>query len=231
VGVTLRAEVLVPTVVITGANRGIGLAFARAFKERGYTVVGTTREPQVAVELASLGVRVEEVDVTDDASVAQLGERLAGMPVDRLINNAGVLRRDRLDQLDSAAILRQFDVNALGPLRVSQALVANLRASSNAGIVAITSRMGSIADNTSGAFYGYRMSKAALNAAMKSLCIDLSPIPVMVVHPGYVRTRLTGELGDLTPDDAVARMMPLIENMTPANSGRFYHRDGHELPW
>lgn len=220
-----------PTVVITGANRGIGLAFARAFKERGWAVVGTTREPQAATELASLGVRIEEVDVTDDASVAQLGERLTGVPVDRLINNAGVLRRDRLDQLDSAAILRQFDVNALGPLRVSQALVSNLRASNNAGVCAITSRMGSIADNTSGAFYGYRMSKAALNAAMKSLCIDLAPIPVMVVHPGYVRTRLTGELGDLTPDEAVARMMPLIENMTPANSGRFYHRDGHELPW
>jgi NAD(P)-dependent dehydrogenase (short-subunit alcohol dehydrogenase family) len=221
----------VATVVITGANRGIGLAFAKAYHERGATVIGTTREPQSADELTDLGVRVEEVDVTDDASVAQLGERLAGITVDRLINNAGVLRRDRLDQLDSAAILRQFDVNALGALRVSQVLVANLRASSNPGIVAMTSRMGSIADNTSGAFYGYRMSKAALNAAMKGLCIDLAPIPVMVIHPGYVRTRLTGELGDLTPEEAVARMLPLIDHISPANSGRFYHRDGHELPW
>jgi NAD(P)-dependent dehydrogenase (short-subunit alcohol dehydrogenase family) len=221
----------VPTVVITGANRGIGLAFAKAFRDRGYSVIGTSREPQEADELAALGVRVEEVDVTDDASVAHFADRLAGVAVDRLINNAGVLRRDRIDQLDPVAILRQFDVNALGPLRVSQALMPNLRLSSSPGVVAITSRMGSIADNSSGAFYGYRMSKAALNAAMKSLAIDLAPIPVMLLHPGYVRTRLTGDLGDLTADEAVARMMPLIEGLSLADSGKFYHRDGHTLAW
>jgi NAD(P)-dependent dehydrogenase (short-subunit alcohol dehydrogenase family) len=219
------------TVLITGANRGIGLAFARAFRKRGDEVIGTAREPAVADDLAHTGARVEELDVSDDASVSSLQERVRGLPIDLLILNAGILRRDRLDSVDPAAVLRQFDVNALGALRTVLALQANLRMSGNPRIVAMTSRMGSIEDNTSGGFYGYRASKCALNAIMKTLSIDLAPWPVIAVHPGYVRTRLTGNSGDLTAEEAVERMLDLVDRLDRSMTGRFYHRDGHELPW
>jgi len=219
------------TVVITGANRGIGLAFAKVYHSRGDTVIGTTREPAEATELAQLGVQVEELEVTDDASVANFAERIAGRPVDLLINNAGVLRRDRLDSFDPATILRQFDVNALGTLRVSQALAANLKLAPQPRLVAMTSRMGSIEDNNSGGFYGYRASKAALNAIVKCLSIDLEPWPVALLHPGYVRTRMTGNQGDLTAEEAVERMLLVIDRLDASMTGKFFHRDGHELPW
>lgn len=219
------------TIVITGANRGIGLAFARAFVGRGDRVIGTVRRPEEAEELSSVGARLEELEVTDDASVAALAERLAGEPVDLLINNAGVLRRDRFDSADPATLLRQFDVNAIGPLRLSRALLPNLKLAANPKIVNVTSRMASISDNASGGFYGYRASKAALNAITKSLAVDLSPWPVVVVHPGYVRTRLTNHQGDVSAEEAVERMLVLIDKLDASSSGRFYHRDGHELPW
>lgn len=219
------------TVLITGANRGIGLAFARAFAARGDTVVGTAREPATADDLRASGAEVEELDVTDDASVSALAERLSGRRVDLLINNAGILRRDRLDTADAQSLLRQFDVNALGPLRVTKAMVSNLRLSSHPRVVNLTSRMGSIGDNSSGGFYGYRASKAALNAITRSLAIDLAPVPVICVHPGYVRSRMTGNQGDLTPEEAVERMLPLLDRLDRTQSGKFFHRDGHELPW
>jgi NAD(P)-dependent dehydrogenase (short-subunit alcohol dehydrogenase family) len=222
----------VATVLITGANRGIGLAFAREYKKRGDDVIGTTREPAEAGELTDIGARVEELDVADDASVALLADRLGGMPIDLLINNAGILRRDRVDSVDAATVLRQFDVNALGALRVSLALRQNLQIAPNGRIVGMTSRMGSVSDNNSGGFYGYRASKAAMNAILKSLSIDLAPLPVVLIHPGYVRTRLTGNQGDLTPEEAVERMLEtVIDRLDRTMTGRFYHRDGHELPW
>jgi len=219
------------TVLITGANRGLGLAFARALRARGDEVIGTAREPANAEELAALGATVEELEVTDDASVASLAERLEGKPIDLLINNAGILRRDRIESFEPETVLRQFDVNALGPLRVTRALLPNLRLADAPKIVSITSRMGSVEDNSSGGFYGYRASKAALNAVIKSLSIDLDPWPVVVIHPGYVRTRMTGNQGDLSADEAVERMLPLIDHLEASQSGKFFHRDGHELPW
>ncbi len=219
------------TAVITGANRGIGLAFAKALLARGDTVIGTAREPAEAGELANSGAEVEELDVTDDASVTNFAERLQGRSVDLLINNAGILRRDRLDSFDPATLQREFDVNALGPLRVTNALLPSLRLSAKPRIVALTSRMGSIADNNSGGFYGYRASKAALNAVIKSLSIDLDPWPAVVIHPGYVRTRMTGNQGDLTAEEAVERMLLVIDKLDSSMSGKFFHRDGHELPW
>lgn len=219
------------TVLITGANRGLGLAFARAFRARGDEVIGTAREPANAEELTALGATVEELEVTDDASVSSLAERLEGRPIDLLVNNAGILRRDRIESFEPETVLRQFDVNALGPLRVTRALLPNLRLADAPRIVSITSRMGSVEDNSSGGFYGYRASKAALNAIIKSLSIDLDPWPVVVIHPGYVRTRMTGNQGDLTADEAVERMLPLIDRLDATQSGKFFHRDGHELPW
>jgi NAD(P)-dependent dehydrogenase (short-subunit alcohol dehydrogenase family) len=222
---------IVSTVLVTGANRGIGLAFAKALRKRGDNVVATARDPAAATELAETGCRVEECDVTDDASVQALAERLAGVPIDLLVHNAGIMRRDRLDSVDMAAVTRQIDVNALGALRVTIALLTNLREAENPKVVAMTSRMGSIEDNNSGGFYGYRMSKGALNAIVKSLSIDLAPWPVASIHPGYVRTRMTGNQGDLSPEEAVDRMLVVIDKLDRTMSGKFYHRDGYELPW
>jgi NAD(P)-dependent dehydrogenase (short-subunit alcohol dehydrogenase family) len=219
------------TALITGANRGIGLAFARALRDRGDVVIGTAREPSASDELAALGVRVEELDVTDDASVAGLAERIEGLPIDLLLNNAGILRRDRLETVEPVSLLRQFDVNALGTLRVTQALLPNLRLADAPRIVNMTSRMGSITDNTSGGFYGYRMSKVALNMITRTLSIDLAPWPVVAIHPGYVRTRMTSNQGDLTAQEAVDRMLHVIDGLDRSVSGKFFHRDGHELPW
>ena len=194
-------------------------------------MIGTVRQPEEAEELTAAGARLEEIEVTDDTSVNALAERLAGQPIDLLINNAGVLRRDRFDSADPATLLRQFDVNAIGPLRVTRALLPNLKLAASPRVVNLTSRMASIADNASGGFYGYRASKAALNAITKSLAVDLSPWPVVAVHPGYVRTRLTNHQGDVTAEEAVERMLVLIDKLDATSSGRFYHRDGHELPW
>lgn len=218
------------TVVVTGANRGIGLAFAKAYAARGDRVIGAVRDPSAAGELASFA-QVVRCDVQDDGSVRALGAELAGVPVDRLVNNAGILRVDSLDQFDPAVMLQQFDTNAVGPLRVAIALRSNLRAAPAARVVNVTSRMGSIDDNTSGRMYGYRASKAALNMVTRSLAIDLAPIVVVAVHPGMVRTEMIGGHGDIDPDDAVARLLPLVEGLDPAKTGTFWHRDGYELPW
>lgn len=218
-------------VLVTGANRGIGLSWARAFRKREARVIGTAREPGAADDLRDIGAQVEELDVTDDASVAMLAERLVGVPIDLLILNAGILRRDTADSVDAALMMRQFDTNALGPLRVALALRPNLALAEKPAVIAMTSRMGSIADNTSGGFYGYRTSKAALNAVMKSISIDFAPWPVVVVHPGYIATRMTGNQGDLGPDEAVDRMLSIVDRLDESMTGRFYHRDGHELPW
>lgn len=218
-------------VLITGANRGIGLAWARAFRRRGATIVATAREPGAAPDLEGVASRVEELDVTDDASVALLAERLHGTPIDVLVLNSGILRRDSVDNVDVALCLRQFDTNAMGALRVALALRPNLALAESPKIIGMTSRMGSIGDNTSGGYYGYRASKAAMNAVFKTLSIDFSPWPVIVLHPGYIATRMTGNQGDLGPDEAVERMMPIVERLDSSMTGRFFHRDGHELPW
>jgi NAD(P)-dependent dehydrogenase (short-subunit alcohol dehydrogenase family) len=218
------------TVLITGANRGIGLEITRQLVARGDRVIATCRTP--SRELAASGATVEaNVDVSDSASVEALARRLEGRPLDWLVNNAGQLSVDSLDQLDEPAIRRQFEVNALGPLRVTAALAPLLRDGGKVALV--TSRMGSMGDNTSGRMYGYRMSKAALNAAGVSLAHDLAPrgIAVAILHPGYVRTEMTGGNGDLEPADAARNLIARIDELTPASSGRFLHSNGSALPW
>ena len=178
---------MMATWIVTGANRGIGLALCTQLVERGDTVIAACR--QASEGLRALGVRIEEgVDVTEGAAVAALNDRLEGVDVDVLVNNSGILRGERLDDLNFETIREQFEVNAMGPLRVTSALLGRLRAGSKVAIV--TSRMGSIADNDSGGAYGYRMSKAAVNAAGKSLALDLRArdIAVALLHPGWVRT-------------------------------------------
>ena len=216
------------TVLITGANRGIGLAFAQAYAARGDTVIGTARDASRASELAKVA-EVLECDVSSDASVAAFEEAIADRKIDLLVNNAGILRMDSIDKLDTQAMLAQYNTNAVGILRVTAALKENL--AEGGRVVNVTSRMGSIEDNTSGRFYGYRASKAAVNMITKGLSLDLAPIPVLAIHPGAVQTEMTAGGGDISAEESVSRMMAVIDKLDASRSGTFWHRDGYELPW
>lgn len=218
------------TVCITGANRGIGFEIARQLIDRGDEVIAVCRKPSGA--LSNLGVPIiDTVDVADGAGIEHLAERLQGVELDVLINNAGVLSDESLDDLDIDRIRRQFEVNSLGPLRVTAALRRNLGAGAKVAI--ITSRMGSIDDNTSGGRYGYRMSKAAVNMAGRSLAHDLRPdgVAVAIIHPGFVRTDMTGNTGLIDPPESAAGIIARIDELTTETSGSFWHANGEKLPW
>ncbi len=217
-------------VVITGANRGIGLCFAQQYKYRGDKVFGVCRTSSAELdEVADLVI--DGVDVSSAEGVDRLSSALRGIKVDLLINNAGILSNEILGDLNYDAIDRQFQVNTLGPLRVTEALLDNFERGSK--IALITSRMGSIADNTSGSRYGYRMSKAALNAAGMSMTHDLKPsgIAVGIYHPGYVMTDMTGHNGEITPDVSAERLINLFDALDLSNTGTFWHSNGEILPW
>lgn len=216
--------------VVTGANRGIGLELARQLKARGASVVAVCRKP--SPELEALGVRTESgIDVTDPAARAALAERLAQDTIDLLINNAGLLVDDSLGALGADGVRRQFEVNALAPLLLTEALLPRL--GKGAKVALITSRMGSMGDNDSGGYYGYRMSKAALNAAGVSLARDLKPrgIAVAILHPGYVRTEMTGRQGLIDADESARTLLQRIDELTLETTGRFLHQNGDALPW
>jgi NAD(P)-dependent dehydrogenase (short-subunit alcohol dehydrogenase family) len=219
--------------LVTGANRGIGLALCKLLAERGDTVIAACRKSSKA--LAALGVRsVEGIDVGDPESAQRLAKAIEGESLDWLINNAGVLRRDTLGGLKGEAlddIYLQFRVNSVGPLVISQALLGNLHEGSKIGIV--TSRMGSMEDNTSGGYYGYRMSKAAVNAAGRSLAMDLKErgIAVALLHPGYVRTEMVGGGGDVEPEQAAAGLVARMDELQIDTTGGFWHAKGQRLPW
>lgn len=218
------------TVVITGASRGIGLSFCRLYQARGYSVYALCRNE--SSELSALGVNViDGVDVSTPAGIQRMVSQLKGITIDILINNAGVLRNEVLGSIDQESIREQFEVNALAPLMVTEALIEQL--SGSAKIALITSRMGSVADNGSGGRYGYRMSKAALNIAGVSLARDLEPrgVSVAILHPGLVGTEMIGGYGDITPDQAAERLAQRIEELNATNSGTFWHSNGEVLPW
>jgi NAD(P)-dependent dehydrogenase (short-subunit alcohol dehydrogenase family) len=218
------------TVLITGANRGIGLELARLCAGRGDQVVAVCRKASPVLE--QLGVQVEAgVELTSERDVVALVERLAGVRVDVAILNAGILERGALGDLDVESIRRQFEVNAVAPLRLVAALAPALAKGSK--IALITSRMGSIGDNSSGGSYGYRMSKVALNMAGVSLAHDLAPrdIAVGIYHPGYVRTGMTGGSGNLDASESAALLLARIGELSPAATGGFWHASGERLPW
>lgn len=218
------------TVLITGANRGIGLALCKTYLAQGWQVIGVCRN--ASPELTETGARViAGVDVTDQAALNNLADTLAGKKLELLINNAGVLQRETLGNIDYSSIEHQFRINAVAPLRVTEALLGNLH--QGAKVAFITSRMGSIADNTSGAYYGYRMSKAALNAAAMSLARDLHPkgIAVAILHPGFVQTEMVNFGGDISAEESAQRLSQRIAGLTLDNSGSFWHSNGDILPW
>ncbi|QSP96371.1 SDR family oxidoreductase [Marinobacter salinisoli] len=218
------------TVVITGANRGIGLELARHYAGAGCAVIGVCRSP--SDELSEVADRViDGVDVTTENGINTLKTALEGEQIDLLINNAGLLQDEQLGSIDFDSIRTQMEINAYAPLRVAQALVSQIP--SGGKIANITSRMGSIADNDSGGRYGYRASKAALNAFGKSLAVDLKPkgIAVAQLHPGYVKTRMVNFGGLITPEEAAKGLAERIGQLDLENSGSFWHSNGEELPW
>jgi NAD(P)-dependent dehydrogenase (short-subunit alcohol dehydrogenase family) len=222
------------TYLVTGAGRGIGLEFARQLKARGDQVVATAREPEAAADLRSLGVRVEALNVAAGDSVRGLAERLEGVPIDVLVNNAGIGGdASPVTELDFVRLTRFFEVNAIGPLRVTQALLPNLRAGKRRLIVSLTSQMGSIGLNDQGGYYGYRASKAALNMLSRTLALELAGkgYTSIVVNPGWVRTDMGGPQAPLTPETSVRGMLKVLDRLTPKDTGSFFSWNGERLPW
>ena len=218
-------------VLVTGANRGIGLEYCRQLSVRGDDVIAVCRE--AGPELESLGIRIEAgIELTDSSAIDELMSRLLHQSLDGAILNAGILHSTGLNDLDADAIRQQFEVNALAPLRLASVLTRHL--SSGSWIALMTSRMGSIADNTSGGSYGYRMSKAALNMAGRSLAVDLKPkgIAVAILHPGLVATRMINfNPNGISPQQSVEGLLKRIDALTLETSGSFWHANGEELPW
>ena len=215
--------------LVIGASRGIGLELARQLAERGDDVTATCRAP--SDDLAALRVTVlDDVDVTDDASVARLVDALSDAPPDIVIHNAGILDGDDLDSLTFESMRRQFEVNALGPLRTVRALAPILARGARVGIV--SSRVGSIDDNGSGNNYGYRTSKAAVNMIGKNLSHDLAPrgIALALLHPGLVATDMTGGRG-IEPAEAARGLIARIDALDLEHTGTFWHAEGYPLPW
>lgn len=225
-----------PTMLVTGANRGLGLAFARSYAADGWRVHATARDPDAAPELRALAgdVAVHRLEVTDEAAYSALAAALAGEALDLVVANAGVMGPgDSLDALDGPGWLRTYEVNALGPVRLAAALRHHVARSRRRTLVAISSGLGSITDNTSGGSLAYRCSKAALGMAWRSLAVELrgQSIVCTVVHPGWARTRMGGAGAPLTPERSVAAMRAVIDRLTLADSGRFYAYTGAEVPW
>ncbi len=222
-------EITLATILITGCNRGIGLQLATQLDARGDDVIAVCRN--TSDELSSLGVRIiTGIDVADGDSLTRLKDEIGDLTIDILINNAGIVHGDKFGSLDYDEMLLQYRVNTLGPLRVTEALRDNLAAGSKVAIV--TSRVGSIGDNSSGGYYGYRASKTAVNQVGINLMHDLKPlgIAVALLHPGYVATDMTSGKG-ISPVESASGLIQRIDDLNMENTGGFWHAEGYELPW
>jgi len=222
----------VPTVLITGTNRGIGLELARQYAAEGWRVHACSRKGDAGTRKGAAGdVRSHKLDVTNDADLRALVSALDGEPIDLLVNNAGVGGDD--ESMDPTGWLSVFAVNSVAPMRVAEALLPNLERGKGRRIVSITSRMGSIADNSSGGSYAYRSSKAALNAAMKSLAIDWKSknLIVAVMHPGWVKTDMGGAGAPLSTKTSAEGLRRVIAGLKASDSGSFFNYDGSQIPW
>jgi NAD(P)-dependent dehydrogenase (short-subunit alcohol dehydrogenase family) len=216
--------------VVTGANRGIGLALVKQLSLRGAAVVAVCRK--TSPDLEALRVRVESgIDVSEPQSRSGLASRLARDEIELLVHNAGIGNFESLEATTPESALAQFQVNALAPLFLTRSLLPRMGPRSKVALV--SSRMGSIGDNGSGGHYGYRMSKAALNAAGVSLAHDLKPrgIAVVILHPGAVRTGMTGGQGNIDADASASGLLQRIDELDLAVTGRFLHENGTVLPW
>jgi len=230
-----------PTVLVTGAARGLGLEFVRQYAADGWTVLAGCRNPQGAEALSAIGgdVHAYPLDVTSDESCAALAGMLAGRPIDLLVNNAGMARRGPrrtnvgLAETDTAEFAEILQINTIGPFRVTRALLPCLRAGKGRMVATVSSRMGSIALNVGGSSYAYRASKAAVNAVNKCFAIELAPegFTCVVLHPGWVRTDMGSAEADIDADESVRGMRSVLARLTPADSGNFYNYDGAPLPW
>ena len=230
-----------PSALITGANRGLGLEFARQYLSDGWRVYAACRDPASASKLRRLAeqgddeLRILAMDVTDAASVHAAAAQLDGQAIDLLLNNAGIIgpRGQTIGKIDYKAWAEVLAVNTMGPMRVSEAFVEHVARSDRKLIVTFTSGMGSIADNTSGGSIVYRSSKAAVNMVMRSLAIDLAPrgITCVVVNPGWVRTDMGGPNATSEPSESISALRRLIATLGPEQSGKFFNHTGREYPW
>lgn len=218
------------TVVITGSSSGIGFEFAKQYASAGFKVYAICRK--TSPELSSLDVNIiDDIELTSQDLEKKLLEKLSGVKIDILLNNAGIFLEETLQNLNVESIRKQFEVNTIAPLRVTHALMLQINEGGKVGIV--SSRMGSIEDNTSGGYYGYRSSKAAVNMFGKSLALDLAPrkISVALLHPGYVKTKMTGHQGEITADTSAKGLIECMTKLDLKNSGQFWHTNGQNLPW
>ncbi len=230
-----------PTLFVTGANRGIGLELTRQYLEEGWHAVATCRKPGEALELQRLAnafrgrAEIHGLSVTDWEGIRELARRLEGQAVDLLVNNAGIRRMDAysLGAIDVEGFMRSVEVNALGALKVSEAFRPHLARSGDALLMMMSSALGSITKNRRGGDYSYRASKAAMNAVMRSLAMDLKEDGVTVVsmHPGWVRTDMGGEEATLSPAESASAIRDVLERVGPEDTGRFLRHDGHEDPF
>lgn len=229
------------TILITGANRGLGLAFCAQYAAEGWQVIATCRAPDAATELQQLAARYANLslvalNVEDFAQVSALADTLSAQPIDVLLNNAGVYGDERgqgFGHLDYQAWSRVLMVNTLAPVKMTEAFLPHLQRGQHKLVVSISSLMGSMTDNTSGGSILYRSSKAALNAAMKSLSIELKAqgIGVLILHPGWVKTDMGGPNAPLDIPSSVGGMRAVIAQFTLQQTGQFLKYDGSVLPW
>lgn len=231
-----------PSILVTGSNRGLGLEWCRRYAAEEWRVFATCRHPELAEDLCALAgnhtnISIHRLDVTRDTDIKTLADTLSDEPIDLLINNAGVYfekyTADHLGAIDYDDWLKTFNVNSLGAVRVSEAFLGNVAQSDWRLVVAITSHMGSIAEIESPGSYAYRSSKAALNAAMRGLTLELDRdgIGLLLLHPGWVKTRMGGPDAKISVGESVRAMQRLIEGYVPAMSGLFYRYDGSVIPW
>jgi NAD(P)-dependent dehydrogenase (short-subunit alcohol dehydrogenase family) len=224
------------TVLVTGANRGIGLEFVRQYAADGWSVIACCRKPGEAKELKALPgeVRIEKLDVASDVSIDALAKLLKNQPIDVLINNAGIYGgKQDFGNTDAKDWLEVMQVNVIAPLHMLEAFAGNLAAGKEKKALSLTSKMGSIGDGPSGGGYIYRSSKAALNMTMATAARDLKrhDIIVIVAHPGWVETDMGGKGAPVTPKASVAGLRKLVAGLKPADSGKFFNYTGETLPW
>lgn len=225
------------TILITGANRGLGLGMAKHAAQRGFTVIGTARDPNIAHELQKVAARVEQLDTSSRASIDAFAELLGDTPVDILVNNAGIFLHecDDIEHLDVDALERIIRTNTLGPILLTRSMIGNLERSQRKLNVSITSNLGSITDASMGeiGFLGYRTSKAALNMANAAMAHQLKPkgITSVVIHPGWVQTDMGGADAPLTPEESTASLIETIDGLSISDTGRFIDYRGEKLAW